>query len=156
MLEILGSLSYEKNYDKDNEFFYLVFKTKSYLHNKNTLTHFLKRVKMEIKPLYQLRHEKLVDFLKQFSQYKSSDGKPILKKNKKPISEQDLKDVNINQINSAVVVFTDVLNIEHGSSGDRDLYRLMQAYLTIPEYRDKINNVIEEAHSFHFQKTKHL
>lgn len=51
-----------------------------------------------------------------------------------------------------MVVLTDFLNIMSGSAGDINLYKLLQAYLSVPEYREKINVVVEEAHAFNYSK----
>lgn len=96
----------------------------------------------------QERHEKLIDFLNGFKQYQSEDGKPLLKKVKRTVTSDQFKNISINDINKAVVVFTDVLNLYGGSVGDVDLYSLLQAYLKVPEYRGKIDKVVSEANSF--------
>jgi hypothetical protein len=101
----------------------------------------------------QIRHEKLIDFLSQFKQYQH-DGKPRLKKVKTQLSSDKVKNIDINDINAAVVVFVDTLNLGGGSISNIDLYRLLQAYLTIPEYRDKINDLVDEAHSYSYRKKK--
>ncbi|MGA3012435.1 MAG: hypothetical protein ABSD71_00225 [Bacteroidales bacterium] len=109
---------------------------------------------MTAKPEKQVRHEKLIEFLSQFSQYQSTDGKPLVDKVNKERKGTDLEKISINDINNAVVVFTDVLNIMSGSAGDVDLYKLLQAYLTVPEYRSKMNALAKEAHSFKYEKNK--
>lgn len=101
----------------------------------------------------QVRHEMLIDFLSQFKQYQY-EGKSKLKKVKKQLSSDKVKNINTNEINSAVVVFIDTLNIGGGSIADIDLYRLLQAYLTIPECRNKINNAVNKAHTLNYQKNK--
>lgn len=101
----------------------------------------------------QTRHEMLIDFLSQFEQYQF-DCKPRLKKVKEQIDSSKLKDININDINGAVMVFSDTLNLGGGSIGNSDLYQLLQAYLTIPEYRDKINDVVREAKLYQYNKNK--
>ncbi|MBE7646529.1 hypothetical protein J2Q11_10435 [Tenacibaculum finnmarkense genomovar finnmarkense] len=88
----------------------------------------------------QERHEKIIDFLNQFSQYQYN-GQPALTKKKKPASPQF---INNNDIDKAVVAFTDVLNLNAGSVGDFDLYTLMNAYLTKPELRSKINEIVNQ------------
>ncbi len=93
---------------------------------------------------HQIRHEKLIDFLSQFSQYQY-DGKPRLKKVKEQISGSQTETIDINDINSAVIVFCDTLNLSGGSSGNMDLYNLLQSYLKNPESRKKINDVIFES-----------
>lgn len=101
----------------------------------------------------QVRHEMLIDFLSQFTQYQY-EGKPRLKKVRQQLTSDKLKDIDTNDINAAVVVFVDTLNMGGGSISNVDLYRLLQAYLTIPEYRDKINQVVAEAHSYDYNKKK--
>ena len=101
----------------------------------------------------QVRHEMLIDFLSQFKQYQF-EGKPRLPKVKKQLSSDKVKNIDTNDINAAVVVFIDTLNIGGGSIANIDLYRLLQAYMTIPECREEINNVVDKAHSANYQKKK--
>ena len=93
----------------------------------------------------QIRHENLIEFLTQFSQFQSEDGKPSIFKVEKERTGTDLEQISVNDINKAVVVFTDVLNIMSGSAGNVDFYELLQAYLRKPEYRVKINALVKEA-----------
>lgn len=101
----------------------------------------------------QTRHEMLLDFLSQFTQYQF-DGKPRFKIVKEQITSEKVKDIDINDINVAVIVLCDTLNLYGGSTGDIDIYQLLQAYLTIPEYRVKINSVVNEAKSFAYNNRK--
>lgn len=99
----------------------------------------------------QMRHEKLIQFLSQFSQYQT-DGKPRFKIAKKIITSDKVKDIDTDDINGAVVVFTDTLNLSGGSiGGNINLYELLQAYLKVPQYRAKINEVVAEALSFSYK-----
>ena len=107
---------------------------------------------MKTKSDNQVRHEKLIEFLSQFGQYQTEDGKPTVKKVNQERTGADLEKISTNVINKGVVVFTDFLNIMSGSAGDINLYRLLQAYLSVPEYREKINAVVEEAHAFNYAK----
>lgn len=91
----------------------------------------------------QIRHEKLIDFLGQFSQYQGQDGKPILKKVKKQRSAGSYDNLDSGQINQAVFVFLDSLNIMSGSAGEFNFYTLMQAYIQKPKLRQEINTIIE-------------
>lgn len=109
---------------------------------------------MANKTEHQKRHEKLVVFLSQFSQYSTEDGKPSLKIVPQSITFNKVHKISGSDINKGVVVFTDALNIYSGSAGNIDMYRLMNAYLTVPEYRDKINTVVEEAMSYAHNKSK--
>jgi hypothetical protein len=93
---------------------------------------------------HQIRHEKLIDFLSQFNQYQY-DGKPRLKKVKEQLSGSQADTIDTNDIRSAVIVFCDTLNISGGSSGDMELFSLLQTYLTNLNYRKKINEVISES-----------
>ena len=95
----------------------------------------------------QNRHEMLIDFLANFKQYKS-DGKPRFKKQNQQIGQQEAQKITTNDINGAVMVFVDTLNLYGGSNGDINLYELLQSYLQIPEYREKFNNLVSEAKSF--------
>lgn len=102
----------------------------------------------------QSRHEKLIDFLSQFSQFQLKDGKSALKKVEESRTSDKVEEISTEDINNAVVVFTDFLNIYSGSANNINLYRLLQAYLMIPEYRGKINEIVEEAHSYAFHNKK--
>ena len=101
----------------------------------------------------QVRHEMLIDFLSQFKQYQY-EGKPRLPKVKKQLSSDKVKNIDTNDINAAVVVFVDTLNIGGGSIGNIDLYRLLQAYLLMPDYREKFNELIDFAHRTEYHKKK--
>lgn len=50
--------------------------------------------------------------------------------------------IDTNDINKAIVVFCDLLNINSGSTGRRDLYKLLQNYLTDSKVQDSINEII--------------
>jgi hypothetical protein len=93
----------------------------------------------------QQRHEALVDFLSRFQQFQDGHGGSSLKKIPHPLSSDKVEYISVNDINQAVVAFTDVLNIASGSAGNYDLYKLLQAYLTVPESRGKFNTIAREA-----------
>lgn len=101
----------------------------------------------------QIRHEMLIDFLSQFKQYQV-EGKPRLPKVKKELSSDEVKKIDTNDINAAVMVFVDTLNIGGGSIANIDLYELLQAYLTIPECREEINDVVDKARRANYLKKK--
>ena len=101
----------------------------------------------------QVRHEMLIDFLSQFTQYQV-DGKPRLKKVKKIISSDKVHKIDFNDINISAVLLADFLNIGSGSFRNIDLYRLLQAYLLIPDCRDEINAIVNNAHRTEYTKTK--
>ena len=109
---------------------------------------------MKAKSNKQLRHEKLIEFLSQFPQYTTEDGQPQLHKENEGQTGTKIEKISTSDINKAVVVFTDVLNIMSGSAGNIDLYELLQAYLRVPEYRGKINAMVKEALSFDYAKKK--
>lgn len=94
----------------------------------------------------QIRHESLIEFLSNFSQYQS-EGKPRFKKRKDSITHSKVCKIDTNDINGAVMVFVDTLNLYGGSNADVNLYELLQAYLQVPEYREKFNNLVSEAKS---------
>lgn len=54
----------------------------------------------------------------------------------------EILDINTNDINHAVILFCTVLNIKHGSTGERDLYQLLQEYITNSEKQKSINEVL--------------
>lgn len=90
----------------------------------------------------QIRHEKLIDFLSQFSQYQDEEGKTICKKEEFTLRSKDLQFLDINTINTATVVLSDYLNLGGGSLNDIDLYRLLQIYFKDLEKRKKINEIL--------------
>ena len=95
-----------------------------------------------MKTTKQIRHEKLIDFLNQFEQYQSQDGKPLCKKIDKTIGSADLCKLNINDVNKGAVVLTDYFNLSGGSiGGGIDLYQLLQAYFLQPEKREDMNRI---------------
>lgn len=98
-------------------------------------------------------HEELVDFVSKYKQYQS-DGKRIFKKKKKAYSASTINTLTTSEINSAVVLFTDILNIENGSSDNVDFYRLMQAYILVPEKRDEMNKLVSDILSYDYNTKK--
>lgn len=94
----------------------------------------------------QQRHEKLIDFLNAFSQYNYANGEKMLHKVSKELTSEKFQNISTNDINHAVVVLTDVLNLSGGSVGtDIDLYELLQAYLQVPDSRKPINEIVRKA-----------
>uniref|UniRef100_UPI0040499D83 hypothetical protein n=1 Tax=Fulvivirga sp. TaxID=1931237 RepID=UPI0040499D83 len=85
----------------------------------------------------QNRHEKLIDFLNQFDLYNGG-----LKKVAKTRHSGKIEDISINEINNAVVVLADVLNLGGGSIGEFDLYELLQKYFRNQEARKEINKIL--------------
>lgn len=83
------------------------------------------------------KHEQLIDFLN-----KTYDRD--FHKFKKQNSSKDFEFLDTNDINSAVIIFTEVLNLYGGSVGEYDLYKLMQEYLTNTEKRNAINKILKE------------
>lgn len=102
----------------------------------------------------QERHERLIELLGQFAQYQNKDKAPLIKIRKGQLNSNDVKDLDINEINSGVVVLTDFLNLGGGSISNIDLYRLLQAYFLVPERRDGINQMVEEAMSYRYQNSQ--
>ena len=102
----------------------------------------------------QDRHEKLIDFLSKFSQYQDENGKSTLTKVKESRTSGKIEKILTNDINKGVDVLTDLLNIYSGSVGNFNLYRLLQAYISVPEFRDKMNEVTEEALKYEYEKKK--
>lgn len=90
----------------------------------------------------QIRHEKLIDFLNQFPQNQTEDGKPKCLKTSNTIRTKDLQFLGINVINTGVVVLTDYLNLSGGSVSDIDLYRLLEVYFKDINKRKLINEVL--------------
>ena len=109
---------------------------------------------MRKKSANQIRHEKLIEYLSHDPHFTTEDGKSRLHKVDEERIGVSIESISTNDINKAVVVFKDVLNIMSGSAGDIDLYELLQAYLRVPEYRGKINAMVKEALSFDYAKKK--
>ena len=97
----------------------------------------------------QARHEQLIDFLNKFEQYKGN-----LTKVKSELTSDKFHLIDVNDINQAVVVLTDVLNLSGGSVSGVNLYVLLQTYLRTPEYREKFNALAREAQSYSYEKNK--
>ncbi len=55
--------------------------------------------------------------------------------------------LNVEDINKGVVVFTDAVNINAGSSCTIDLYSLLQSYLLNPEKRKQINSILNTSNN---------
>ncbi|GAB3927273.1 hypothetical protein [Mucilaginibacter myungsuensis] len=88
----------------------------------------------------QNRHEQLIDFLNEFNLYNGA-----LKKVDKKLTSNQFQSIKTNNINQAVKVLTDVLNLSGGSVSDVDFYELLQAYFQVPSYREKFNTLVKEA-----------
>jgi hypothetical protein len=92
----------------------------------------------------QIIHEKTVDFLNQFQQFRDSDGNPLLEKFSKSFSSWDVENLTVEQLNRGVVAFLITLNIHAGSAGDYDFYRLLQAYILNKDSRKEFNKLADE------------
>lgn len=100
---------------------------------------------MHTKSEKQLRHEALVKMLNGYEQFKDQDGKGRFSIKKESLSSDKVPSLTVNEINAAVVGFTDILNIGGGSIANIDLYQLMQAYLRHPDCRGSINAIVHDA-----------
>lgn len=89
--------------------------------------------------LKQDRHETLVRYLNNYRPY--SNTLRVYKKTRGTCNCE--KVLTVNEINNAVVVFTDALNLMSGSACDLDLYVLMQVYLLDVKRRKIINEIIK-------------
>jgi hypothetical protein len=110
--------------------------------------------KNRMKDKNQDRHEKLIDFLSKFTQYQDENGKSTLTKVKESRTSGKVEKISTNDINKGVIVFTDLLNIHSGSVGNFNLYRLLKAYVSVPEFRDKMNEVADEAMKYEYKNKK--
>lgn len=90
----------------------------------------------------QKRHEALIDTMNQFLQYQDENGNKSLKKRDHQLGSGDLKNLSVNEINHGVFVLTDFFNMPSGSSGDIDLYKLLQTYLRDSQTRKEINKLL--------------
>ena len=84
------------------------------------------------------RHRALIAFLLQFEQFKDSK---IVEQER---NTGDLINIDTNDINKSVFLICDFLNQPIGSSGDVNLYRLLQLYFRDIEKRKEINKIIGE------------
>ena len=91
-----------------------------------------------MKTVNQVRHEKIVDLIKDLPEYK--DVENFVSKEQVPTNQW--VNLSIDTINFGVHAFVDLLNLGHGSDGMYDLYALLQVYLKYPEKTKQINNII--------------
>ncbi|GAB4049403.1 hypothetical protein [Spirosoma litoris] len=91
----------------------------------------------------QSRHKTLLGWADQFPQYKGYENRPSFFSETLTRDNLNPKFLKITDINPAVVIFTDALNLPAGSFSDVDLYQLMQAYLTDPVKRQQINQIVK-------------
>jgi hypothetical protein len=91
----------------------------------------------------QERHELLIENLSKCELYQTN-GEPRFKISKQSFASSTLQDIGKNDINKAVALFTDSLNINGGNIGDFDLYELLQAYITKPLCRENINKIVKQ------------
>lgn len=84
-----------------------------------------------------LTHWELIEFLKNFKEYENS---VTLEETR---STGDLINIDTNDINRCVFLIGSYLNQPTGSSGNVNLYRLLQVYFHDIEKREMINNIIE-------------
>ena len=96
----------------------------------------------------QQGHEQLVRFLSQFERYRYADGAPKVNVVPQTRNATDAKDIAVQDINQAVFVLTDVLNLEAAVVADIDLLELVQVYLRVPQARTEMNKLIKS----HFSK----
>lgn len=91
------------------------------------------------------RHAALINALADL--YTNEDGTPYFTMRPDGINSGTAHDLNYNELNSAVALVVDLFHMTGGSIGNMDLYRLLQAYITMPESRDAINEEVAKAHS---------
>lgn len=82
----------------------------------------------------QKKHEQLVKVINIIQ------GKDLYNIKTEPIHISELTDTN--DINNAIKLALDVLNISSGSTGEYDLYKLMKVYLLDSEKRKEINLIL--------------
>ena len=102
--------------------------------------YFVGKITKVSREINQARHEQIIDFLNKFDQYKGN-----FKKVERERNSDKFHLIDTNEINRAVVVLTNVLNLSGGSVSDVDLYELLQAYLQEPSYRERFNELVSEA-----------
>jgi hypothetical protein len=90
----------------------------------------------------QIRHEKIINLLNQFSQYQDENRAPRCKIIKEQISSSGIEKLDFNDINLGVIVLTDFLNLDGGTIGSIDLYQLLQVYFLDRSRRELINKII--------------
>lgn len=91
----------------------------------------------------QERHELLSDLLAKV--YKNDNGARTFRKRKKPVTSEDLHKLDVNEINSAVILIADAFNLTGGSiGGSHDFYSLLQAYILDPASRVKFDSLADD------------
>lgn len=103
----------------------------------------------------QASHEMLLKLLEKHPDFNSKTGRWTFVHRKEPLSADEVRDFGPNEPSAAVVLMLTALNIRSGSAGQNNFYRLMEAYLRVPEYRERMNRVSDEALSHLFQETEH-
>jgi 5-methylcytosine-specific restriction endonuclease McrBC GTP-binding regulatory subunit McrB len=101
------------------------------------------------------RHKGIIEFLSKYDQY-GNKGKGTLTHFDKTFSSTTIKNLSDHDINNAVVVFTDVLNIGNGSANSMNFYNLLQAYITVPERREEFNKLADEIIDYRYKKIKQV
>lgn len=94
---------------------------------------------------HQERHEHLVKLLSKHPTFMDA-GKPRFRLRKEEVHSGVVHELDDNEINAAVILMVTALNLSGGSvAGNINLYELLQAYLTVPGCREKINATVQEA-----------
>lgn len=99
------------------------------------------------------RHKGIIEFLAKYDQY-GNNGKATLTKFAATFNSTTIKNLSDNDINNAVVVLTDVLNIGNGSANSMNFYALLQAYITVPEHREEFNTLADKILKYRYNKEK--
>ncbi|MGB5072233.1 MAG: hypothetical protein WBO28_14860 [Flavobacteriales bacterium] len=91
------------------------------------------------------RHSDLIKALAPL--YIKENGTPEYKYRPEGLNSGTIETLGTNEINGAVRLLVDLFELSGGSIANIDLYRLLQVYMTMPQCRDGINELVEKAHS---------
>jgi hypothetical protein len=92
----------------------------------------------------QYRHEKLIDCLMMFAHYNSQNDKNRLRKRKTHLTEEKLAELNEMELNAAIAVLHDVLNLCSHLCEDLKLDKLLTNYLKFPDKRKEIKAIFDK------------
>jgi hypothetical protein len=95
-----------------------------------------------MKSTKQQRHDLLLTWASQFELYRLNNNCPSFFEESLTRDKLNPEFLKPTDINPAVILFTDALNLPAGSFGDVELYKLLQVYLTDSEKRHQINQLL--------------
>ncbi|MBL7941135.1 MAG: hypothetical protein JNM00_00100 [Flavobacteriales bacterium] len=93
----------------------------------------------------QVRHEALIDFLGTLDRYHKSNGEKLLPIVPHARFTKDCENIPTEDIHEATLVLMDVLNIRTTSSDGYRLHHILEAYIKVPDYRARLDELANEA-----------